>query len=216
MNGTRKWSTRWFAMTVALTSTVAGFAGGGRALAQDMVPPPVSSGPPSVGGSVGYFGERGQTVISGDFKFNILRESRSMGGGSSTSYELQPALDSFVSPNFSVGALLGVRRDVTDSGSATTLTFAPRVGYNITLSNAVSLWVRAGIGYERASVGELSGYAIPLFLNAPLLWHPVSHFFIGAGPFFSTDLVSKTEGEDDQKRTKIGLASTVGGYFGGL
>lgn len=215
MDGTRKWSTKWYAMTVAFTLTVVAFAGGGRALAQDTTPPPMSSSPPPVGGTVGYFGEHGQVVISGDFRFDILRESRSMGGGSSTSYQFQPALDYFASTNLSIGALLGVRRDVTGLGNATTFTFAPRVGYNLVLSSAVTLWVRAGIGYERASVGELSGYAIPFFLNAPFLWHPVSHFFIGAGPFFSTDLVSKTGGEDDEKRTNIGLASIIGGYFGG-
>lgn len=225
MNGTRKWSTQWYAMTVAFTLTVATFAGGGRALAQETVPPPMASGPPPVGGSVGYFGERGQVVISGDFKFNILRESlSSVGGsegGSSTSYELQPALDYFVSPNISVGAVLGLRRDVEDGANATSFTLAPRVGYNFVLTNAVSLWVRLGLGYQRESYGGTasalaSRYAIPVSLYAPILWHPATHFFIGIGPFFARDVIAKSAGEDIPKRTDIGLSSTIGGYFGGL
>ena len=189
---------------------------GGRALAED-APAPGSSGPPVLGGSVGYFGEHGEIAISGDMKFSILRQSASMGGGSYTTYEIQPALDYFVSSNVSVGGVLGLRKD---SDALTTITLGPRVGYNVFLSSAVSLWVRGGFGYEHFSqtVGprDVTGYGVTFSLFAPLLWHPVAHLFLGAGPFLETQLVSKIEGNSAPKATDVGISSTVGGYFGGL
>jgi hypothetical protein len=193
---------------------------GGRASAQETVPPPASSSPPVVGGSVGYFGEHGQIAISGDMKFNLLHESRSMNGGTSTSFELQPALDYFVSTNVSVGGLVGIAHDSAGNESSTTISIGPRVGYNINIGSAASLWIRLSLSYEHQSFStgpvDSSGYAIPLALFAPFLWHPVPHFFLGAGPFLTTDLVAKFEDRNFPKRTDIGLASTLGGYFGGL
>lgn len=205
-------------MSVMVVSMMAATVASSQAWAQETVPPPASASPPVVGGSVGYFGEHGQIAISGDFKFNIMRESRSMGGGSSTSYEFQPALDYFVSTNVSVGGLIGIRKDPFGDESATTFLVGARGGYNLVLASALSLWIRGGLMYERQTVSgtDASAWALPLFINAPFLWHPTTHFFIGAGPFFSTDLVAKFDGEDTQKRTDIGLASTLGGYFGGL
>ncbi|MEO7667708.1 MAG: hypothetical protein ABI560_04370 [Myxococcales bacterium] len=206
--------------SVLAVSLFMALAVGGRASAQESVAPPGSSSPPVVGGSVGYFGEHGQIAISGDMKFNLLHESRSMNGGTSTTFEVQPALDYFVSTNVSVGGLVGIRRDSDDSDHSTIFSIGPRVGYNINIGSAASLWIRIGLGYEHQSIAigsvDRSGWAIPLTLYAPFLWHPVPHFFLGAGPFLSTDLVAKVDGNNDSKRTDIGLSSTVGGYFGGL
>lgn len=192
----------------------------GRAFAQESVAPPGSSSPPVVGGSVGYFGEHGQIAISGDMKFNLLHESLSMNGGSNTSFLLQPALDYFVSTNVSVGGLVGIERNPEYPGHSTLISIGPRVGYNINIGSAASLWIRLSLTYSHLSYADTnrngSGWAIPLELYAPFLWHPVPHFFIGAGPFLRTDLVAKFRGDDISKRTDIGLSSTLGGYFGGL
>ncbi len=200
-------------------------AGVDRAFAQDgTVPPPPAVSPPPVGGSLGFFGERGQIVLSGDLQLNIIRQSQSMGGGSSTAFLIQPALDYFVSPNFSVGGFLGYGSASSGSGATASddsaFIIGARAGYNVVLTNAVSLWVRGGFEYLHASTEfggmSFSGYRIPFFIFAPVLWHPTSHFFIGAGPAFQTDLVASTEGMDAPKTTEVGIASTVGGYFGGL
>ena len=211
----------WSVAALAALSLVV--AAGGRASAEETVPPPASTeSPPAVGGSVGYFGEHGQIAASADLQFNILHETRSMGGGTTTSYQIQPALDYFVSTNASVGGLLGLRRDPNGDGSdTTTLSIGPRVGYNIPLGAVVSLWIRATLSYEHQSTSgggtpSFTGYAIPLTLYAPFLWQPVPHFFLGVGPFIRTDLMAKAEGNDIPKRTDIGLSSTIGGYFGGL
>lgn len=210
--------------TRARTAIVIGatylIAVGGRAVAQQ--PPPASGNPPSIGGSVGYFGEHGQIAISGDMKFSVLHQSETMGGSSATSYEIQPALDTFVSTNVSVGGLLGIRREsLGGSDHLTTFTIGPRVGYNLFLPAPVSWWITVRLSYEHlaehvAGAPDRSGYVIPITLYAPLLWHPVAHFFLGAGPFLETDLVSKIEGASAPKTTDFGLSSTVGGYFGGL
>jgi len=196
---------------------------GGRAGAQVTAPPPpaAASPPMMMSGAAAEFGQRGQIAISGELKGSILHQSASMNGGSYTTFEIQPSLDYFVSPNLSVGGLVGIRREsLGGSDSLVTFTIGPRVGYNIVLSGAVSLWVRAGLGYAHLSrsLGQVdeSGYVIPFSLFAPLLWHPVTHLFLGAGPFLETDLVSRIEGQSAPRTTDIGLSSTVGGYFGGL
>jgi hypothetical protein len=197
---------------------------GGRASAQDppMPPPPAASGPPAVGGAVGYFGERGQIAISGELKFNVLHQSVSKGGGSYTTYEIEPSLDYFVAPNVSVGGLIDLRKDSFPSNSSmTTITIGARAGYNVVLASAVSLWVRGGLSYGHYTVSstgfpDQTGYSIPLTIYAPLLWHPVPHLFLGVGPFFETDLIAKTGGQSVGKTTDVGLSSTIGGYFGGL
>jgi len=84
---------------------------------------------------------------------------------------------------------------------------------------SLSLWPRLGIAYnhESFSVGstDQSGYSLALRISVPVLWHPSSHFFLGAGPAFSTELLSKVEGVDQGKATDIGLTALIGGYFGG-
>jgi hypothetical protein len=200
------------ALAVCLLST----SMAGRALAEE-APPQGSSTPPVLGGSVGYFGEHGEVAISGDMKFNILHQSQT--GTSYTSYEVQPALDYFVSTNVSVGGLLGIRKDpLGGSASRTTFAVGGRVGYNVFLSSAVSLWVRGGLNYGHFTdhvVGspDDTGSYVSLSVYAPVLWHPVPHFFLGAGPFLEQDLYESNSGP---KATDFGISSTVGGYFGGL
>jgi hypothetical protein len=224
---TRSIQSRVFAAIAMVLVT----AGAGRAMADETPPPP--SSPPPVGGSVGYFGERGQIALSGDnvlsnIELAIVHSSVSMNRGSTTAFAFQPALDYFVSPNVSVGGVLGIVKATTPFGTAsvdaTSVVVGARAGYNVVLSSAVTLWIRAGFEYRHDSFSlagtSSSGYSIPFVIFAPVLWHPAPHFFVGAGPAFSTELVSKTEvmntSRDNAKTTDFGIASTLGGYFGGL
>jgi hypothetical protein len=151
-----------------------------------------------------------------------------MGGQSATLVEIQPSVDYFVAPNFSVGALFGVEYGSLDESgqllpagsTVTAISVEGRVGYNVALGDGVSIWPRLGIGYQHVSVSstgqpDVTSYIIPLSVTVPVLWHPGGHFFIGAGPAFITQLVSKTMGNDNAKVTDYGITALVGGTIGG-
>lgn len=203
------------------------------ARAQDAAPPPPAAPAPAVGGSPapGGFGSQGQLVLSTDIPLHqsepmlaLVHESNSMGGPSSTLYAIEPALDYFVAPNVSVGGAIGIvhgnaSQDGVFGGDATVtaIEVVARVGYNVVLTDAFSLWPRLSLGYEHISFSSggasTSGYVVPLSIFAPVLWHPAQHFFVGLGPLFSTELISKTEGVSQSKTTDFGIEGTLGGYF---
>lgn len=211
------------------------------AMAQDATPTPpaepaspvVPANPPMAaagGGAAAAFGAQGQIAISVDLpltneapQFAILHESTSMGGDSSTEVAILPSLDYFVAPNVSVGGQLGIDYKTTSpagggpSASTTVLQIEARVGYNLPIGDMASLWPHVGIAYLHASGsgGGPSAYSVPLVITAPFLWHPTSHFFLGAGPVFTTELVFKSGGNDLPKTTDLGIQALIGGYFGG-
>src|SRR5207253_11520902 len=97
----------------------------------------------------------------------------------------------------------------------TSMSAAPRVGYEFPLGDTFSLWPTAGISYYRVVwsgsgwVAEpqwtLNGYA-----RAALLAHVAKHFFVGGGPFVSVNL-SRTDAM--QSDYDIGFTSTLGGWI---
>ena len=186
-------------------------------------PPPEAAPPPAAAAS-GGFGVVGQMTISDDLQLVAARHSESLGGQSmsKTTVSLNPAVDYFVAQNFSVGGQLLIGFESNDAGDITTIGLTPRAGYNVPLSPVASLWPRAGIGYFHTSnsysgtgIMGTSGYRVTLSAFVPVLFQPAPHFFIGGGPFLSTDLVSKFQQMDYTKVTDFGLQSTIGGYFGG-
>ncbi len=200
------------AMTICLTAT---------AWAED---PPAPNG----------FGSPGQVALDVDVPFQneasqlaIVHSSVSMGGTTENIISIQPSLDYFVAPHVSVGGLLGYTRGSVDlaqsglggSGTVTELAAGARVGYDIPLTGLLSLWARIELVYVHVSTSGgtagASGYAIPLIINVPLLIHPAPHFFLGAGPVFETELVSKQASQDTAKSTHYGIQGVIGGYFGG-
>jgi hypothetical protein len=204
------------------------------ALAQDppqdpMQPPPVAPSMQTAGG-VGM-GRQGQIVLAADMPFlttaplfKIVRTSVSMGGGSSTDIVIAPSGDYFIAPNISVGALVGFSNGPVLGGDGTTFGVMPRAGYSLALTDVLSIWPRLGIGYFHTSYsftggGSGSGYVIPLLIEAPILWHPANHFFIGAGPMLSLELANSGESGgmsvDLAKTTNLGVTTMIGGYFGG-
>ncbi len=165
----------------------------------------------------GSFGAQGQIAISSDLQLSIQRITVSPPQGdseSSTDIVVQPALDYFVIDNLSVGGVLSLTHSSPEEGdSFFTFGIGPRIGYNIPINDVLSFWPRAGIVYRRLSRGDASAYTINTGIYAPLMIHPVEHFFIGFGPNISTDLVSKMEGENSYKTTAFGLMTAIGGYF---
>lgn len=186
------------------------------------VPPP----PPAAD----RFGTPGQIVISGEMGLDLLYTSIEPPQGdslSATNIAISPALDYFVVQNVSVGGVVSLTHDRYDQFSAmgvvrhkdTSLLITPTVGYNLDLGPRLSLFPRAGVGYlySTSSVegGPDSGSSstISLMLQAPVLIHPVEHFFIGFGPVLLVDLISKFDDEDLSKRRRVGLVLEIGGWF---
>jgi hypothetical protein len=207
------------------------------AMAQD--PPPIDgtqpAPPPPPATSSGGMGSPGQFAIAADLPFQnsgplfaIVRQSQSdvMGVSlpSSTVIGLVPSADYFVAPNISVGGQVGYVSGSSSfmgqSADAWAFAIIPRVGLSMMLTDVISFWARLGIGYaytsSSSSAGaDSSGYIIPLIIEAPVLWHPAPHFFLGAGPMFTTELVNKQEDVDQSKETNFGVTTMIGGYFGG-
>jgi hypothetical protein len=168
-------------------------------------------------------GQAGQIAIQSDFQISFSRTTVSAAEGedpeSSTTIVLGPALDFFVARNVSIGAQVLFARLSSDDFSITTVGVAPRLGYFVPLGPRLGLWPAVSVAYERSSTDlgddfdSVSGYDIQLGVRAPLLFQPTDHFFVGIGPVFATQLVSKVDDEDSDKLTSFGLASTVGGHW---
>jgi hypothetical protein len=175
------------------------------------------------------FGDAGQFALSINHDF-IVNSTDFFSGGD----ELQGSY--FVVPHLSLGLALGAQwlssSPVASSGSsgsssAVLLHAGPRVGYDIRLSDAVSIWPQVGVDYRRMSqstpsVGTAAGgtttdQAFGFTAMAPILLHPTRGFFVGAGPAFYTDISNSQSNNagsgDNPKITSVGLMATLGGAF---
>jgi hypothetical protein len=159
------------------------------------------------------FGHKSQLAISSDAALAITHYAP----GDTTTITLAPAVDYFIIDNLSIGGFIGL--DYTTSGDASTTRFSigPRVGYNITLSDLISIWPKVGFSFATTSsdrggatddvtitTNSNSGVALNLFVT--FMFHPAEHFFAGFGPFLDTDL------SGDDKVTAFGLKLTIGGW----
>ena len=153
-------------------------------------------------------------------------------GGSGTSFVVAPAADYFVIGNLSLGAnilfgLVSPAHGNTGNGISETLFgIAPRVGYNIPISDSLSFWPKVFFGYTTVSssggstvngVSTNPGFnSTGIGVFAPLMIDPAPHFFLGIGPNFSTQFSSnQTSGSASQslpKVTQVGLQMTLGGW----
>lgn len=191
------------------------------------VPTP-SALPPKPAGAASEFGDRGQVAIGVDVPFQneaaqlaLIRSSVSMGGSTRTIVVVQPSADYFFMPHFSIGGIVGYARGdiafggagVSSDHSVTEVLVGVRAGYDVHMTDLVSIWGKAEIIYANIS-GAGSGYDIPVIVNIPVLLHPASHFFLGVGPTFSRDLVAKVGGRSVPTTTNYGLQGIIGGYFG--
>ena len=81
--------------------------------------------------------------------------------------------------------------------STTTIGLLPRIGYNFPIGPTASIWPRASLAYLHCSYSSTGGaystsnYTVSFIAFVPVLFQPAPHFFIGGGPYLSTDLVSK-------------------------
>jgi hypothetical protein len=208
-------------------STVLGTARAQTFPTQD---PSYTGTPVSVASTAQRFGEPGQIVIANNFAVDFSYQSSKPPSGSSTSstnISIAPVIDLFVAPRFSVGGRLAFeyakgRNVLLGDVHATTFQIGPEVGYAVPLSPSVSLYPRLGAGYSHVSVstpnpigGRIStpGWSLNIFALAPVLFHPFDHLFLGGGPTFAIDIVSKVSGNDASKLTGVGLSFVIGGWF---
>jgi hypothetical protein len=175
------------------------------------------------------FGNAGQLAISSDMRLSIESDSVNNNGGSTTTFDLAPAVDYFVIQSLSLGGQVQFTHTSRSPGnggtSETTDLFGigPRIGYNIPISDLFSFWPKVGVTYQHGSFGNTSESKFSIGAFAPLLLHPAPHFFVGLGPNFSTDLsnsVSTPAGPagasvsgDGPKVTEFGVMFVVGGWF---
>jgi hypothetical protein len=174
-------------------------------------------------GPAEQFGSKGELAISSEVGLVISNTSISGASGSTTNVELEPAVDYFVINGLSVGAFVAFDYTSVSDGHSSTFGVGPRVGYNFTLSDLVSVWPKVGLSFEDDSstanvsvAGEPPGTSTSttvssthLAINAyvPLMFHPAPHFFAGLGPFLDADLTGNT------RATTFGGKMTVGGWF---
>lgn len=167
-------------------------------------------------------GHAGQVAIQGDFLLQFALRSTSAAEGedpdSVTTIQLGPAADFFVTQGLSLGGQLVFLHQSAGDSSVTGYGAAPRAGYFVPLGPRVGLWPGVSLAYVHSSadlgdLGDASGYTVFMAARAPILFQPADHFFLGIGPVFQIDLISKIEDEDTDKSTVFGLQSTVGGYW---
>lgn len=172
-----------------------------------------------VAGPAEAFGAKRQLAISSDAALNVQQATTSDVSGKTTSLQIAPAIDYFVLNSFSVGGFVAVNYVTSGDNDSTRFSIGPRVGYNFTLSDLISIWPKAGLSYASTSgtvgrpVGDeivstsLSSSNLALNLFVPVMFHPATHFFVGFGPFLDTDL------SGDTRTTVWGGKLTLGGWL---
>lgn len=176
--------------------------------------PDVDPGTPA-----GRFGASSQLAISSDAGLFIANTSLSGDddSGSTTTLQLRPAFDYFIIDNLSIGGFVGLDYVKVPAGDSTTWGIGPRIGYNIPFSDRFSVWPKVGFSFASTSTstdvedplvdGDANSSNLALNLFAPVMFHPVEHFFLGFGPALDTDL------SGDVKATTIAGRLTIGGWL---
>jgi hypothetical protein len=160
----------------------------------------------------GRFGLKGQKAVSSDAGLSISNTSISGADESSTTLLLRPAFDYFLVDSVSLGGFVGVEYTSGAGSTTSIISIGPRVGYNLPLSERLSVWPKVGFSLANTTsdpeVGdEESNTGTQLNLFAPLMFHPVQHFFLGLGPALDVDL------SGDQKATTVAVRLTIGGWI---
>ncbi len=199
----------------------------------------VAAEPPSA-----RFAARGEVLISGGTSLGLSGTTFDSSDASRFSAFFSLGLDYFFLNNLSIGvdttvsyaSAKGYGADSSLVGVTTTgVSAGPRIGFNVPLSKRVSWYPRLAVGFESVHQAErlVSGRSLSIAASAigtdhttqtgpwvsasaPLLFHPVAHFFVGAGPTAFHAFSRAQQGpEIGGQRTSIGVSVLVGGYWGG-
>ena len=151
------------------------------------------------------FGEAGQIVPQGSVKFGYTT-----GNGDRSDIAIEPGALYFIMDNLAVGGSVTLDRVGVSGGSTTTVGIAPTAAYNLPLVDKLTLFPQAALVLVHTSIADTSGTVIALSAFAPVLYHVTSHFFLGAGPLLSFDLIVPS---GMSHSFVIELETTIGGYF---
>jgi hypothetical protein len=159
------------------------------------------------------FGEARQLAVSGATQMQLDHTWSTYGGpgGSQDTFlGVSGSVDYFVVRGLSLG-MRGAYEHVEQPGYPTGNAFAvgPRVGYDFSLAKQWSFWPDLYAQYGTAWGGTPSpARSLSVGAYAPILWHPVTHFFVGLGPEATTfAFLDQPTGNT----TTVGLSATVGG-----
>ncbi len=170
-----------------------------------------ASDPPPKGTA---FGEAGQLAIGGAGALSLEQSAP----GANTRFTIAPSADFFVLRGLSVGAIVSYSHAAaTGEPSFDSVWVGPRIGYNSELGDHFSFWPTASVSYGETWSGPSShSQSLTVSGYAPLLYHPVPHFFLGFGPNFVTAVASSSstpQGTTDNPLfTQYGLSFTAGGW----
>ena len=177
----------------------------------------------------GQFAEPGQWVLDDRFALYATHSGPVHADldYSANGARLAPSAAIFVARRFSVGLGVDLERQWTwFEGSKlhsawNRVAVIPRVGYALPLGPHFDLWpelgVRAGESWGSQSGSQASKHSstdVALLVTAPVLWHPVPHFFVGVGPAFSYDFYADESQSLRPAYSSLGLTSLIGWYFG--
>jgi hypothetical protein len=84
-----------------------------------------------------------------------------------------------------------------------------------TKSTAFSAGIRFGVNVPLGGTNQHSRTRTWIDISAPVLLHPSSHFFVGAGPFLFHELSDKDQYDFENTATQLGVSFFLGGWFGG-
>jgi hypothetical protein len=196
---------RWQALAVAAGLMVSLEAGAAEKATRAAKETETSSRPTM---SAGGFGQSGTLVISSDASADLGFTT----AGDYGYFRLQPAADYFLKDNLSVGAGLTLGFAFGDS-SGLTLGMNFRGGYNIPLTERVSIWPKAGLGFLvvddinlQGGVLGTQGFNFQVDVFSPVLFHITDHFFVGGGPRAGLSIGKAVD-------FAFSLQTTVGGHF---
>jgi hypothetical protein len=210
--------------TLGAGLTVGGWFGGPAGKADDETPPETSP-------RRRRFGDAGQLVLDTELGLGGSSTSYTDSPASSSGWNVAPGLDYFVEGRFSIGAFASLSKgSSTNVGSGgttierddTSYGFGPRVGFDIPIAEAVSLYPRLSVAISHDSHTQTPsngpGYtidstALTLGAYAPLVVHPAPHFFAGVGPSFTHDLSRSLADGRTNEGTTIGASFLLGGWL---
>lgn len=186
---------------------VVSIASASLALAQD---PTKDTG----GGPSRHFGKRGVLAFSSDT--TLLIEHTSTGR---TTAMFAPAADVFLIDGLSLGGFIGFEYSKMRDYDGSRFSIGPRVGYNYSFTDLLSIWPKVGLAYAHTSRDfnaadqsfsdgpDTSHDSLALNLFMPIMIHPATHFFAGLGPYLDVDLIG------ENRVTAYGIKLTLGGWL---
>lgn len=221
---------------MAAVGKVPAAVGAVAAIAMLAVAPPADAqdGPPDQGAR--GFGERGSMLFSVENVFGVLDQTYTASGNSSTSLNdngffpqgfvgTKLGAHALLSSGITVGGIVGFWNETStnqNGGSFTALNVGPRIGWAGCLKKykAIGFWGRVGptfqyVNFSAGGNGGTDAWALGLSFEAFLVWSPVDHFGLLAGPSIDAGLTGhqSVNGAPPNSPTDFGYHS-VGMSFG--